>query len=557
MRDIILKYTLQNAIFYKGKANPGAVVGKVLQELPDAKSDMKALHMQVQAIVKEVNAMSLDQQIAKLTELAPNLLDKKEKKERDIFEFLGIPEGTEVVTAFPPGPEKYPHIGHAKASLINYLLAKRYGGKFILRFEDTNPSLVKNEFYEIIQENLAWLGVVWDELVYASDHMSTFHNHALALLEKGDAYMCSCNPESIRENRAKGRPCGCRSKSQAANVADWHRFPSLKEGEMTLRLKIDMEHKNSTMRDPSVFRIVDAEHARHGTKYKVWPTYDFQNAVMDGVSGVTHRLRSKEFELRNELQRHIQKVCGYKETSIYEFARFNLEGVESSGRVIREGIANGSLVGWDDPSLTTLVALRRRGFLPEAIRNFVVGTGISKAESTLTWDDLIIQNKRLLDAKCERYFFVQDPVEITINGGSVHDIHLKKHPEEPGFGLREYRVHEKFFITPKDMESLKTGKLYRFMDCCNFKKSGNSFEFDSLEYEKYKDHGERIMHYLPKIDGLVETEIMMPDKTVVKGLSEPLVSELETGTVIQFERFGFCRLDRIEGDKRVFWYTHN
>ena len=281
---------------------------------------------------------------------------------------------------------------------------------------------------------------------------------------------------------------------------------------------------------------------------------------MDGQHGVTHRLRSKEFELRSELQKYIQKLLGFKSTTTYEFGRFNLVGVLSSGRVIRENIENGSLLGWDDPSLTTIVALRRRGFQPEAIKNFVVSTGISKAEATMTWDDLIIHNKRLLDASVDRHFFVQDPVELWVKGAPKNKVELDLHPEHRKGG-RKFDTADTFYISKVDIEKLEEGKMYRLMDCLNFRKQKDGFEFDSLEVEQYKKHGERILHWLPKSDKLVDVDIMMPDKSVVTGLAENGVAKVKKGTVIQFERFGFCRLDSTEknssgGKKLVFWYTH-
>jgi glutamyl-tRNA synthetase len=554
----IEKYCLDNAVKYDGKASPGAVIGHIISAHPEAKSDMKALAMKINAKVKDINKLGVDKQRKLLEEKYPEMLEKKEKEEKDIFAFLGIKEGDRITTAFPPGPEKYPHIGHGKALLLNYLLAKKYDGKFILRFEDTNPELVKKEFYDIMLDNFKWLGVEWDKLQYASDNMKLFYEFAEKVIKSGDAYMCDCPVELMRENRGKGLACNCRDKTVKQNLEEWKKFPKAKAESSVLRLKIDMNHQNSTMRDPTVFRIIDAPHARLGTKFRVWPNYDFQNAIMDGYYGITHRLRSKEFEMRSELQRYIQKLLGLTQTFTYEFARFNLEGVPSSGRIIREMIAKKELIGWDDPSLSTIVALRRRGFLPEAIKNFVIGTGMTKAESTMTWDDLIVHNRRLLDDKAERYFFVAEPVKITIKNAPEQEVELDLHPQNK-HGGRKFKTKTEFYLAKTDYEVVgkaKKGELYRLMDCLNFFKSGKEFVFDSQEYQKYKDKGKRIMHFLPIQDDLVNIEVMMPDKKVVTGLGEPLMTKLKEGDVIQAERFGFMRLDKREKDKLLFWYTH-
>ena len=555
MKEIILKYALQNAVRYKGKANSAAVIGKVLAENPDLRDKAKDLSKEIKKIVKEVNELSKKEQEEKLKSLAPDLLEKREKEQKDIFEFLKIKE-ERVITAFPPEPSKYPHIGHAKAILLNYELAKKYNGKFILRFEDTNPKLAKKEFYNIHLKNYEWLGIKPDEITYASDYIKEFYKYAEPLIKNNFAYVCSCPQFIVKEKRFKGEECSCRYILAEENMKRWQEMFKAKEGKYILRLKIYMQHKNTSMRDPTLIRIIKQRHARTGKKYRLWPTYDFENAVMDGIQGITHRLRSKEFEMRNELQRYIQNRLGFKETKIYEFARFNLEGVESSGRIIREKIKKKELIDWDDPSLTTIVALKRRGFLPEAIKDFVLSTGITKTESVLTWQDLIMHNKRLLDPKCDRYFFIENPKEISIKKAPEQNIALKLHPEFKERGVRELKTKDKFYIENNDSRELKDNKLYRLMGCLNFTKKGNKFIFHSLEYEKYKKHGDKIIHWLPKQKNLVKVEILVPNKEIKRGLGEPLLKKLNINDEIQFERKGFCHLDKKEKNKLKFWFTH-
>lgn len=557
LKSLIRKYALQNALKYKGKASPGAVIGKVLAENPELKEKIKEISKEVAKIIKEINKLSLENQEKRLEEAAPELLEKKEEpKEKNIFEFIGIREGQNVVTAFPPEPSKYPHIGHAKAIIVNYELAKRYNGKFYLRFEDTNPELVDDTFYKIHIDNYEWLGIRPDKIEYASDFMGEFYRYAEKIIRENNAYACSCSQAAIKENRKDGIECQCRFNQTEKNLDLWQEMFKAKAGKYVLRLKGHMQSPNTTLRDPVIFRVVDEPHPRTKKKYRVWPNYDFESAVMDGIEGITHRLRSKEFELRNELQRLIQTLAGFRETKIYEFARFNLEGVESSGRIIREKVNKKQLIGWDDPSLTTLVALRRRGFLPEAIKDFVISTGLTKTESVLTWDDLIVHNRRLLDSKCNRYFFVESPKEIKVENAPEQTAELKLHPEHKERGSRRFKTKDRFYVTEKDFKEFKDEKLYRLMDCLNFVKKKNQFIFDSLDYDKYKKYGEKIIHWLPVQKDLLKVEVLMPTKEVKKGLAEPLVKNLKIGDIVQFARFGFCRLDKKEKDKLMFWYTH-
>jgi len=543
MEELILKYALQNALKFNGKANAGAVTGKIFVEKPESKG--AELAKKVGEIVKKVNSMSLEEQRARLEKIAPELLEeKKEKKERDIFEFLEIKD--KVITAFPPEPSKYPHIGHAKALFLNYELAKKHKGKFILRFEDTNPKLVKKELYKSFTDAYKWLGAKPDKIDYSSKHMKEFYKNVEKLIKQGKAYMCNCDSEKIRKLRFKGIECECRNKSIEQNMKEWKEMPKKKEGETSLRIKIDMGHENTTMRDPTIMRIMKEEHPLHGKKYAIWPLYDFQTAIMDGIEGITYRFRSKELEMRNELQRWIQKNLGFKETEIYEIGRFNMEGVPSSGRIIREMVQKKELMGWDDPSLTTIAALKRRGFLPEAIKEFVLSTGITKTESTHTWEELEVFNRRVLDIRANRYFFIESPKEIEIKNAPKTEVRIDLHPDDKKRGYREFKTENKFYIQDK----IEPGKVYRFMHLFNFKNN----EFLSKEHNP--ELNATIIHWLPVSRDLVKVEIMMPNKEIKKGLAEKTVKKIKVDEVIQFERFAFCRLDKKEKGKMVFWYTH-
>ena len=538
----IERYVLDNAVNYGGSADFKAVAGHFISKYPEVKKDMKKFMKELSKIIENVNLMDLEEQKKELDKLGQV---EKIKKEFGLFDFLGINKGDKVITAFPPGPEKYPHIGHAKALLLNYLLAKEYDGKFILRFEDTNPELVEKKYYDIMLDNFEWLDVKYDELQYASDHIDLFYDYGKKLIESQNAYVCYCNSENIKKNRRKGVVCGCREVDEPQNLRNWLDFFSAKPKTCIVRLMGDMSHKNAVMRDPTIFRIIDKSHPRTKKRYRVWPTYEFQNSIMDGYFGVTHRLRGKEFEAMAELQKYLQNLLGLTVTNTYEFARFNMKGILSSGRVIREKIEKGNLSGWDDSRLTTLVALRRRGFLPEAIKEFVISTGISKSESTMTWDDLIIKNKRLIDDVVNRYFFIQDPKKIKISGFEGKIVEIPLHPDHLDWGSRKLKVKNEFYVSDK---ILKT-KNYRFMHLFNFKNG----KFVSEKLNKILKA--TLIHWLPVSKNLAKVEILMDNGKIVGGLAENGVKNLKVGELIQFERFGFVRLDK-KGKILKFIFTH-
>jgi len=555
---------LENAYKHKGKADLKFALGSVISKYPAWREKTKELSDLLKPIIEQVNNLSIEEQEKEIKELAPKLLEKKEKEDRNIFAFLNIKPGDKVKSAFPPGPEKYFHIGHAKAVLLNYLLAKQYGGKFQLRFEDTNPRLVKPEFYEISQQDFKWLGIEWDELIFASDYIDMLKEQAEKLILKNQAYVCFCNPDKMSELREKMEACDCRFASPEQNLIYWKEMEGYPEGKASLRLKIDLKHKNSRMRDPVIFRVIDCEHPRIGYKHRNYPAYDFQNAVLDGYFGITHRLRTLEFEMATELHHYIRKLLGLYDTYTYEFSRFNLEGMLASGRAIREKVNSGELIGWDDPSLPTLRALKRRGFSPDAIKQMVIESGITKSSgSLLTWDTIIKYNKRVLNDVAKRFFFIANPIEISVSDDPLREYHLRVHPNLD-LGNRDFKSNGRYYIERIDKDSFKEDNFVRLMDNINFTYSKEACKFKSKEHIDFKNEestDKKIIHFLPVDDSqIVKATIFKPDHSLIVGIAEKHIETLKVGDIIQFERFAFCRLDSIteENRKKVynFWFTH-
>ena len=559
------KIVLENAVKYNGKADQKSVFAVILGQLPEYRTKIKELQEILPKMILDINNLNIDLQKEELLKLNPDFFNKtEEKKERNIFNFLNIKKDQKIISCFPPGPEKYFHIGHSKAIFLNYLLAEEYGGEFYLRFEDTNPKLVKPEFYKIMQEDISWLGITPKKVVYASDYIDLLKEMAIKLIKKDKAYVCFCDSETISKNREEKISCSCRNSTieeNLKNFADMEKFP---EGKATLRLKIDISHKNTRMRDPSIFRVIDTEHPRIGNKHRNYPTYDFQNAVLDGYLNTTHRFRTVEFEMASELHHYIRKELGLFDTYTYEFARFNLKGMESSGRVIREKVNSGELIGWDDPSLPTLRALKRRGFTPDAIKQLVIESGITKNSGTeITWDTLIKYNKRVLNDSSKRYFFIKDPIEIEVINDPKQKYSLKIHPNLD-LGLRNFISNGRYYLEKEDVDQFKENDLIRLMDNINFRYLKNNYEYvstDYLDFKKENSESKKIIHFLPADDSqLVTVTIFTPDHKLIKGIAEKNIENLIIGDIIQFERFGFCRLDSIteENKNKVynFWFAH-
>jgi len=580
LMSMIRKYALQNAVLHDGKANAGAVLGKVLGADSSLKKEIAKIKEIIDDTVDEVNCSSPEQQKEMLSEIAPELLEKKEAKKG--LKELPNAEMGKVVTRIPPEPSKYNHIGHALSFLINYLYAKKYDGTCILRFEDTNPLKSSQEYVDAMTEDvIKFLGITPDKTLFASDHMDIFYKYAEKLINDKKAYVCFCSREEMQKNRHEGIPCKCRNTSSQKNIEEWKNMLNGKYDEQTcvLRLKADMESGNQVMRDPVIFRIIKAEHYRQKSKYCVWPVYDFENAVEDAdICKVTHVMRSSEFgTMRVELQNYLKELLNFKKQTIIQYGRFTVVDAVTQGREIRKMIEEGKVSGWDDTSLVTIKALKRRGFVKETFYEMAVQVGLSPTPTKINWSLVSSINRRVIDPVVKRYFFVEEPVKIRIENAPEINPHLKLHPDHPEYGERKFRTNEEFYISKNDFDSLKDGKLYRLMECLNFKKEKGKFVFVSATVEDYKKRGEKIMHWLPADSDanakLADVEILMPDHSIKKGFAEPLAAGLNVDDEVQFERFGFCRLDRKENKKGnekenekekekgkpklYFWFTHN
>ncbi len=559
VKNMALKYALQNAVEFKGQANPGAVIGKIVSENPEFKNDMKAVAMAANAAVKEVNLMKHEAQLKKLEELAPELLEKKKHEKRGLSELPNAVQG-KVVTRIPPEPSKYAHIGHALSFLINYLYAKKYDGKCLVRFEDTNPEKSSKEYCDAILEDIKYLGIIPDKVSYVSDDIEKMYDAAEKIVKGRNAYVCFCNVEKMRELRHKAAECECREKPASESLDEWKKMLNreLKPGQAVLRLRGDMSSKNEVMRDPVLCRIEFAEHYRHGNKYAVWPLYDFENAFQDGTTGVTHIMRSIEFgAMRVELQDRIKELLRMPKQTVIQYGRFNVTDALTQGREIRELIEKKQVTGWDDPRLVTIKALARRGIRPETFSDLAVEVGLSKTPTNIDWSVISAFNRKYLDAESHRYFFVEEPHKIKVAGAPAQKVSLKLHPESEK-AERHFETTDEFIVSEKDYLAIKKlydGGLVRLMDCLNFRVEGEKFIFDSLDIEKYRQDGKKIVHWLPA-SGNIDAEVLMPDASALTGAVESNSSKIKINEIVQFARFGFCKLEK--KDKILkFVYCHD
>ncbi|WP_343247498.1 glutamine--tRNA ligase/YqeY domain fusion protein [Diplocloster hominis] len=401
---------------------------------------------------------------------------------------------TAVCTRFPPEPNGYLHIGHAKSILLNYGLAEEYHGKFNMRFDDTNPTKEKEEFVESIKEDIKWLGADWeDRLYFASDYFQKMYEAAVTLIKKGKAFVCDLSAEEIREYRGtltepgKDSPYRNRSVEENLDLFEKMKNGEFADGEKVLRAKIDMASPNINMRDPVIYRVAHISHHRTGDQWCIYPMYDFAHPLEDAFEGVTHSICTLEFEDHRPLYDWVVKEVGFEcPPKQIEFAKLYLTNVVTGKRYIKKLVEEGIVDGWDDPRLVSIAALRRRGFTPESIKLFVDLCGVSKSNSSVDYAMLEYCIREDLKLKKPRMMAILDPVKLIIDNypeGQVEYFDVPNNLENEELGSRKVPFSRELYIEREDFMEEPPKKYFRlfpgnevrlmnayFVTCVDYKK---------------------------------------------------------------------------------------
>jgi glutamyl-tRNA synthetase len=552
VKSKIRKLALQNAAEH-GKTQDKIVLAKILATEPQLRSQVKEIMPAILEIVSSVNQMSQEQQRKEIEKEFPDLLAEKPKKEeRDGLPPLEGAEHGKVVTRFPPEPNGYPHIGHAKAAIIDEEYAKMYGGKLVLRFDDTNPEAERLEFYAAIKVGLDWLEIKFDKIKNTSDDIELLYKKCLEMLNGNFAYVCTCKQETISANRREMKSCKCSLGALEQNLERWDKmFSKYKQGEAIVRFRGDMKSENTVMRDPVMFRIIETKHPLLSDKYRVWPSYDFAVAIEDSIDGITHAFRTKEYELRNELYYAILDALKMRKPQVLEFSRLGFEGMPVSKRVLRPLIEEGKVSGYDDPRLPTLEALRRRGIRAEAIRKFVLSLGFTKADTLAPFETLESFNRKIIDSDSIRLHMVKNPASIKVRG-LPKTVIMQNHPTKD-MGSRTIELDENFYVEQDDLKNAKEGDQLRLIGLGNVrltKQQPHEAEYvgDDLTPNIAKIHWV-VQKTAQKIKILIPSQLFFGEQFNEKSLeeinvfSEPYYLELKEGKEVQFVRFGYCRKD--------------
>lgn len=551
LEEIVYKHALLNAAKHKGSANPGAVIGSIMANEPELRSRAKEIGPLAGKIVAQVNNLSQEEQASEMEKYNVEVKEKKKVKEEGLQELPGSHEN--IVLRFAPNPSGPLHIGHSRAAVPNAEYVKRHDGKLILRIEDTDPKRVYEDAYEMIPEDLKWLGINPNEIIYQSDRFEIYYDYALQLIENGAAYMCTCDGATFKELKDNCKACPCRDNSVEENLKLWDKFDTMDAGEAVLRVKTDINHKNPAIRDWVAMRIVDETHPRLGNKYRIYPMMNFSVAVDDHLMGMTHVLRGKDHLANSEKQKYLYDHMGWNLPEFIHYGRLKMEDIALSTSKALEGIENGTYSGWDDPRLGTLRAVARRGIDPRTIYNLITEIGVKMADSAISWKKIYGLNRNLLEPIANRYFFVEDPqlIEVKNYGGGDVIIERPLHADHLDRGNRLLPFNGSAYLAKSDIND----GVFRLMDAVNVDIDGDEISYNSTSFEDARDLKARIIQWVPAEDN-VKVTIVMDDASLKTGLGESSLNDLKVGDIVQFERVGFARLDEIKDDELVFYYAH-
>ncbi len=498
-----------------------------------------------------------------------------------------------IQTRFPPEPNGYLHIGHAKALFIDFSMAEKFGGSCNLRFDDTNPTKEDEEFVDAIQEDIRWMGFHWDHVFFGSDYFDTCYELAVKLIKKGVAYVCDLSKDEMREYRGTltepGRNSPWRDRSVEENLDLFERMKNgeFPDGSRTLRAKIDMASPNMNMRDPAMYRIIHMRHHHTGDKWCIYPMYDFAHPIQDAIEGVTHSLCSLEYEDHRPLYDWVVEQCEFEhKPRQIEFARLNLTNTMMSKRYLRRLVEEGHVAGWDDPRMPTLCGLRRRGYTAESIRDFLTRVGVAKADSVVETAMLEHCVREDLNAHAHRMIAVLDPIRLVVENwpeGKTEAVAMENLPSDPAAGSRTLTFSRELYIQREDFSYDPPKKYFRLkpdgevrlkgayiVKCTRYEtdQAGNvTTVYCTYDPESHSGEGQRkvkgTLHWLSKEDAVPAefrlyedlllpetpenaqldfTQRLNPDSMVRKqGFVEPALAACAPGCRYQFMRVGyFC-----------------
>ena len=555
---------LFNALKHDSDAQVGAVMGPLMGENPAFREHGDEVPGVVAPVVERVNGLSAAEKRARLEELDPEAaaeLDAEDEAEEQVLPDLPNAEEGEVRMRLAPNPNGPWHLGNARMPAVIGTYKDLYDGWMLCRFDDTDPETKRPDLdaYDAILDAIGYLGFEPDEVVRASDRLETYYDHARELIELGGAYTCSCPAEEFRSLKADAEACPHRDKGAEESLAEFESMVAgdIGSGEMVLRVRTEIEHPNPALRDWVAFRVVDTPHPREeAADYRCWPMLDFQSAVDDHLFDVTHIIRGIDLQDSAKRQGFLYDYFGWEYPEVVHWGRVQVDAydVPLSTSSIKELIEAGDLDGWDDPRAPTLASLRRRGVQGQAVVDAMTELGVSTSNVDLAMSSVYAANRELIDDGSDRAFLVRDGVRVLVSGGPA-TAEPPVHPDHEDRGTRTIPVGEAVLVEPDDLPA--EGERVWLKGYGPVRYEEGAFAYTDDDIDAVREEGVDVVHWVP-----AEASVPVRMRTMegdVSGRAEPGVRGYDPDDVLQFERVGFVRIDRVpedEADPVTTYFTH-
>ncbi|MFC7072324.1 glutamate--tRNA ligase [Halovenus rubra] len=560
---------LFNALKHDSEAQVGAIMGPLMGQNPEFREYGDQIAGVIAPVVEEVNGMSQKERRERLAELAPERLEaleaEDEEDEQALPKLPNAEEYDQVRMRMAPNPNGPWHLGSARMPAVIGTYKDIYDGWMLCRFDDTDPETKRPDLdaYDEILEAVEYLGFEPDKILKASDRLETYYEHARDLIEKGGAYTCSCPQAEFSEQKNAGEACPHRDKDIQTVKEEFERLVDGEygDGEMVLRVKTDIEHKNPALRDFVAFRVIETPHPRaEATEYRCWPMLDFQSGIDDHLTGVTHIIRGIDLQDSAKKQRFVYDYFGWEYPEVVHWGHVNIDeyDISMSTSTIKELVDTGKLDGWDDPRAPTIASLRRRGIRGEAIVDAMVELGTSSSNVDLAMSAVYSENRERIDDETDRAFFVRDDpehgggaVEKSIEGGPDAG-KPRVHPEHEDRGQRNIPAKGGVLLEESDLPPTGNRVWLKGYGCVEHTESG--FKFVDASLDVTREENVDIVHWVSATD--TQPVKMRTPEGDISGVAEPGLSTYDTDEMVQFERVGFARIDKQSEDETVVYFAH-
>ena len=581
LKKLIWIFGLTNAVKFGGKPNLKAIMGKLMSQKPELRTQINDIKPLVDEMIVELSKLSIQTQREKLLKLNPTALEKKvkTKEQKKLPELPNTQNYDKIVMRLAPYPSGALHIGNARMVILNSEYSDKYNGELILFFDDTigSPKSMRNnprakyvlpDAYELIEDGLKWLGVDYSKIYYKSDRLEIYYEYCEKLIQDDIAYACFCSATEFRDSYKKQKKnCPHRDQSIATNLKEWNKMKlgKYRETEVVIRLKTGMDQKDPALRDQIIMRISEADHPRVGNTFFAWPMLEFSWAIDDHLIGATHILRGIDLVKEDIIEAFIWDHFNWRKSEFLHYGRLKFPTMKLSKTQSRNNINQGIFEGWDDPRTWSLQSLEKRGIRAEALKKTLLDLGMSNTGIVFDESWLYSKNKDIIDSLSNRYFYVEEPINVEIENVPFSEYTSEPLvlPSNPRKGKRKIKVAAingklKILIARKDANQLRIGQIIRLKDLINIQITAVNLNenlikssFDSFELNR--DFS--IVQWVSK-ENNVHISIIKPDGTISQGKGEVNLANITLNKTIQFERFGFVNPIKWVDNALICYFTH-